>query len=99
CAARGVGPARIQPCLGHNSKELIGLSQDLLVTGATQGAFLLRQAVPPIPTVFVGIADPVGSGVVPTLARPSGNVTGFTAFEKDIAGKWLALLKELAPGL
>src|SRR5262249_432892 len=81
------------------SQELIGLSPDLIVTGATHGALLLRQAIPPIPTVFVGIADPVGSGVVPTLARPSGNVTRFTAFEKDIAGKWLALLKELAPGL
>ena len=81
------------------AQELIGLSPDLIVTGATHGALLLRQAIPPIPTVFVGIADPVGSGVVPTLAKPSGNVTGFTAFEKDIVGKWLALLKELAPGL
>ena len=85
--------------LSAYSQELIGLSPDLIVTGATHGALLLRQATPPIPTVFVGIADPVGSGVVPTLARPSGHVTGFTAFEKDIVGKWLALLKELAPGL
>jgi putative ABC transport system substrate-binding protein len=81
------------------SQELIGLSPDLIVTNATLGALLLRQATPPIPTVFIGIADPVGSGVVPSLARPSGNVTGFTAFEKDIVGKWLAVLKELAPGL
>src|SRR5262245_10706866 len=85
--------------LSAYAQELIGLSPDLIVTGATNGALLLRQASPPIPTVFVGIADPVGSGVVPTLARPSGNITGFTAFEKDIVGKWLALLKELAPGL
>src|SRR5262245_11076536 len=83
--------------LSAYAQELIGLSPDLIVTGATHGALLLRQAT--IPTVFVGIADPVGSGVVPSLARPSGNVTGFTAFEKDIVGKWLALLKELAPGL
>jgi putative ABC transport system substrate-binding protein len=85
--------------LSAYAQELIGLSPDLIVTGATHGALLLRQASPPIPTVFVGIADPVGSGVVPSLARPSGNVTGFTAFEKDIVGKWLALLKELAPRL
>jgi putative ABC transport system substrate-binding protein len=85
--------------LSAYAQELIGLSPDLIVTGATHGALLLRQATPPIPTVFVGIADPVGSGVVPSLARPSGNVTGFTAFEKDIVGKWLALLKELAPRL
>jgi putative ABC transport system substrate-binding protein len=53
----------------------------------------------PIPTVFIGIADPVGSGVVPSLARPGGNVTGFTAFEYDIGGKWLSLLKQFAPAI
>jgi putative ABC transport system substrate-binding protein len=59
----------------------------------------MRQAARPIPTVFIGIADPVGSGVVPSLARPDGNVTGFTAFEYDIGGKWLSLLKQFAPAI
>jgi putative ABC transport system substrate-binding protein len=57
----------------------------------------MRQAPHPIPTVFVGIADPVGSGVVASLARPGANVTGFTAFEYAIGGKWLSLITEIAP--
>jgi putative ABC transport system substrate-binding protein len=77
--------------------EIEGLNPDLIVTGHTLGARLLRQSPRAIPTVFVGIADPVGSGVVDSLAKPGGNVTGFTAFEYAIGGKWLSLLKELAP--
>src|SRR5206468_828028 len=50
-----------------------------------------------IPIVFANIADPVGSGIVPSLAKPDGNVTGFTALEYAIVGKWLELLKEIAP--
>ena len=80
-------------------QELLATAPDLVAAGHTLGAQLLRQATPSIPTVFVGIADPVGSGVVPSLARPGGNVTGFTAFEKDIVGKWLSLLKEMVPRL
>ena len=80
-------------------QELVGLAPDVIVTGNTLATQLLRETTPSIPTVFVGIADPVGSGVVPNLARPGGNVTGFTAFEKEIVGKWLALLKELVPQL
>jgi putative ABC transport system substrate-binding protein len=79
--------------------DLIGLNPDLVVTGHTLSAQLMRQAAPPIPTVFIGIADPVGSGAVPSLARPGGNITGFTAFEYDIGGKWLSLLKQFAPSV
>jgi putative tryptophan/tyrosine transport system substrate-binding protein len=77
--------------------EMIALSPDLILTGHTLVAQLMRQAVRPIPTVFVGIADPLGSGVVPSLARPGGHVTGFTAFEYAIGGKWMSLLKQFAP--
>ena len=77
--------------------EVIAFSPDLIVTGHTLVAQLMRQAARPIPTVFVGIADPLGSGVVPSLARPGGHVTGFTAFEYAIGGKWLSLLKQFAP--
>ena len=58
---------------------------------------MMRQASRPIPTVFVGIADPVGGRVADSMARPGGNVTGFTAFEYAIGGKWLSLLKEFSP--
>ena len=78
-------------------QELIALGPDLIVTGHTIGAQMMRQASRPIPTVFVGIADPVGSRVVDSMARPGGNVTGFTAFEYAIGGKWLSLLKEFSP--
>jgi putative ABC transport system substrate-binding protein len=79
--------------------EAIGLNPDLIVTGHTLVAQLMRQADRPIPTVFVGIADPIGSGVVPSLARPGSNITGFTAFEYAIGGKWLSLLKQFAPDI
>ena len=52
-----------------------------------------------MPVVFVGAADPVGAGFVDSLARPGGNVTGFTSYEYSMSGKWLELLKEIAPGV
>jgi hypothetical protein len=52
-----------------------------------------------VPIVFVGVADPVGAGLVESWARPGGNTTGFTVFEYSISGKWLELLKEMAPGV
>ena len=52
-----------------------------------------------IPTVFTGVGDPVGAGFVESLARPGGNATGFIAFEWSVSGKWLELLKEIAPGV
>ena len=83
--------------LRRHFDELISLNPDLVVTGHTLGAQLMRQSPLSIPTVFVGIADPVGSGVVTSLARPGGNVTGFTAYEYAIGGKWLSLITEIAP--
>ena len=76
--------------------DLLSSHPELVVTGTTVGAKLLSQQGT-IPAVFVGIADPAGSGVVTSLAKPGGNITGFTAFEYGIGGKWLALLKEVAP--
>lgn len=58
---------------------------------------MLRKLTSDIPIVFVSAAEPVGTGLVATLARPGGNVTGFTNFEPSFAGKWLELLKEIAP--
>jgi putative tryptophan/tyrosine transport system substrate-binding protein len=59
----------------------------------------LLQATRTVPIVFVNVADPVGAGYVDSLARPGGNATGFTQFEYGISGKWLELLKEVAPGV
>jgi putative tryptophan/tyrosine transport system substrate-binding protein len=64
---------------------------------STPGVVPLRQATRTIPIVFVTVVDPVGSGLVASLARPGGNATGFTLFEYSIGAKWLELLKEVAP--
>lgn len=77
--------------------ELVGLAPDIIVTGTTPAAMALKQATRSIPVVFVNLADPVGTGLVRSLANTAGNLTGFTAFEFSIVGKWLELLKEIAP--
>jgi len=77
--------------------ELVGLAPDVIVTGTTPAAIALRRETRSIPVVFVNLADPVGTGVVQSLDNPGGNLTGFTAFEFSITGKWLELLKEVAP--
>ena len=59
----------------------------------------LLQATRTVPIVFVNVADPVGAGFVDSLARPGGNATGFMQFEYDLSGKWLELLKQIAPGV
>ena len=59
----------------------------------------LLQATRQVPVVFVNVSDPVGAGFVASLARPGGNATGFTLFEFGMSGKWLELLKQIAPGL
>ncbi len=71
---------------------------DILAIGAAVTG-PLRQATRTVPIVFVNVSDPVGAGFVASLARPGGNATGFTIFEYGMAGKWLELLKEIAPGV
>jgi putative ABC transport system substrate-binding protein len=79
--------------------ELVGMKPDvILVSGGTALAALIRQTRS-IPSVFVAAADPVELGYVTSLSRPSGNVTGFTAFERSMGPKWVEILKELAPGI
>jgi putative ABC transport system substrate-binding protein len=79
--------------------ELVGLTPDAILTSTTPGVASLRQQTHTIPIVFVFVADPVGQGFVQSLARPGGNVTGFSSFDTALLGKWLQLLKEVAPGL
>jgi putative tryptophan/tyrosine transport system substrate-binding protein len=82
----------------RHAAELVALAPDVLVaaTGTTTVAPLL-QATRTVPIVFVQVIDPVGAGFVTSLARPGGNATGFTIFEYGMSGKWLELLKEVAP--
>jgi putative tryptophan/tyrosine transport system substrate-binding protein len=76
--------------------ELVALAPDvILASGASM--YALQQVTHEVPTVFVLVPDPVGAGVVATLARPGGNATGFTQFEYSMSVKWLELLKEVAP--
>jgi putative tryptophan/tyrosine transport system substrate-binding protein len=77
--------------------ELIALAPDLIVTSGNIVLAPMMQATRTIPIVFVQTVDPVGSGFVKSLARPGGNITGFTQFEYSLAAKWVELLKQIAP--
>jgi len=77
--------------------ELIELRPDMLFAVGTDAAATLRQQTLSIPIVFVQVADAVGQGFVTNLARPQGNITGFTNFEFSMGGKWLQVLRECAP--
>jgi putative ABC transport system substrate-binding protein len=79
--------------------ELVGMAPDVILANGSPPVVALRQATATIPIVFTQVADPVGSGLVTNLARPGGNMTGFTNFEYGMAGKWLEFLKEIAPGV
>ena len=76
--------------------ELVALAPDLLLANSTPATRALQQATSTIPIVFAQVIDPVASGLVTNLARPSGNVTGFTNFEVSMGSKWLELLKEVS---
>jgi putative tryptophan/tyrosine transport system substrate-binding protein len=79
------------------AEELLALLPDVILASATPSVQALQQVTGTVPIVFAIVADPVGAGFVDSLARPGGNVTGFTPFEYGISGKWLELIKELAP--
>ncbi len=80
------------------AKELVALQPDLIFAGNTPSVASLLRETRTIPIVFANLADPVGSGLVASLARPGGNATGFAAFEFSLGSKWLEMLKEIAPG-
>jgi putative tryptophan/tyrosine transport system substrate-binding protein len=81
------------------AKELVALQPDLILSSTTPTTTALLQQTRTIPIVFAIVADPVGSGFVASLARPGANITGFIFTEPTMAGKWLELLKEIAPGV
>jgi putative tryptophan/tyrosine transport system substrate-binding protein len=82
-----------------SAKELVGLKPDIILATATVAIVALQRETRTIPIVFASVGDPVASGLVERLDRPSGNITGITNFEPSLGGKWLELLSEIAPGL
>jgi putative ABC transport system substrate-binding protein len=81
------------------AKELVGLQPDIILTGGTSVTVAVQPETRTIPIVFSVNADPIATGIVARLDRPSGNVTGFATYEPTMGGKWLELLSEIAPGL
>ena len=81
------------------AQELVGLQPDIILTGGTPATIAVQRETPTIPIVFANVGDPVASGIVARLDRPSGNITGFANNEASLGGKWLELLSEIAPGL
>jgi putative tryptophan/tyrosine transport system substrate-binding protein len=79
--------------------ELVALAPDVILSVGSTSAAQLLQASHTVPIIFVIVPDPVGAGFVDRLSRPGGNFTGFMMFEYSLCGKWLELLKEIAPGL
>jgi hypothetical protein len=79
--------------------ELVGLAPDVILASASASVAALQQASRRAPIVFANVIDPVGAGFVASLAQPGGSATGFTASEYGISGKWLELLKEIAPDM
>jgi putative ABC transport system substrate-binding protein len=81
------------------AQELVGLRPDIILAGTTPTTVALQRETRTIPIVFAAVSDPVASGIVARLDRPGGNVTGFALHEASVAGKWLELLSEIAPGV
>jgi putative ABC transport system substrate-binding protein len=82
-----------------SAAEIVELAPDVILSGGGASLVPLLQATRTLPIVFVNVPDPVGSGVVESLAQPGGNATGFMQFEYSLSGKWLELLKQLAPSV
>jgi ABC-type uncharacterized transport system substrate-binding protein len=81
----------------NNVSEIVRAAPDIIVATASEATVALKAQTSTLPIVFVLIGDPVAQGLVASFARPGGNITGFTSEESSIAGKWLTILKEIAP--
>ena len=79
--------------------ELVALGPDVILATTTAATVALQQATRTLPIVFTMVVDPVGADIVESLPRPGGNTTGFMQFEYSLSGKWLELLKQIAPGV
>jgi putative ABC transport system substrate-binding protein len=81
------------------AKELVALQPDVILSQSTPVTAALQRETRTIPIVFAAVADPVGSGLIASLPRPGGNITGVMQYEASVTGKWLAMLKEIVPSL
>ena len=81
------------------AKELVALQPEVILAVSTPVTAALQRETTAIPIVFLGVSDPIGSGFAASLARPGGNLTGLMMYDTGIAGKWLAMLKEITPRL
>ena len=92
-------PLDSRRCGAHSEirGELVALAPDVILSVGAAATAAMQQATRTVPTVFVLLPDPVGAGVVESLARPGGNATGFMPYEFGMSAKWLELLKEIAP--
>ena len=79
------------------ARELLALKPDVILVGPTRALIPLQKETSTIPIVFIFVSDPLGQGIVKSLARPTGNLTGFSNLEFSLVGKWLQILKEAAP--
>ena len=91
------GRAGGESVLRASAEELVARAPDVIVATGTPFTKIVKQLTRTIPIVFANVADPVASGFVESFARPGGNITGFSSLENSIAGKWLSILKEVAP--
>ncbi|HET7806526.1 MAG TPA: ABC transporter substrate-binding protein [Pseudolabrys sp.] len=85
--------------LRNAATELVALSPEVILVSSTPAVSALQQATRTVPVVFTQVADPVSAGIVASLAKPGGNLTGFMVFDYEIAAKWLELLREIAPSV
>src|SRR4051812_6062867 len=79
------------------AKELVALPLDIILAHSAQIVAALQRETSAIPIVFVNVSDPIGAGFIVSLAQPAGNLTGVMHYEAGVVGKWLAMLKEMAP--
>ena len=84
---------------GKSAEELVALAPDVLFASGSANVTALQRITRSVPIVFANVIDPVGAGLVASLSRPGGNTTGFSSFDYSLSGKWLELLKEIAPNL
>lgn len=85
--------------LRSRAAELISLGPELIVTYTTPATDAVRKATRSVPILFVAVSDPIGTGFVESFSRPGGNITGFTNFEASMGGKWLELIRDIAPSV
>jgi len=98
CGSRLAGAKTMQTLFAY-AAELVALAPDVILAVGTLGTMALQNLTRTLPIVFVNVTDPVGAGLVNTLPQPGANVTGFMLFEYSSSGKWLELLKQIAPNV